>query len=195
MEIFPPHVRQRGMIGVMSAAVIAMLGFALVAPFAVAGWSSPLPTPLPPVYYPSSLEVVQPMGSREGLVETTAVHQQDGDFTFDLLSIPINEVLHVEITCVFPPQSDAARVGMRGLHQSRQNPARGRIRPRHRSACSRSRPQSGIPHAGNPSRGNRDGSDTSRSRSYTKATPQIGRSWSGSFRFLGRAAMKSEGVR
>ena len=114
MEIFPPHVRQRGMIGVMLAAVIAMLGFALVAPFAVAGWSSPLPTPLPPVYYPSSLEVVQPMGSREGLVETTAVHQQDGDFTFDLLSIPINEVLHVEITCVFPPKFDAARVACAG---------------------------------------------------------------------------------
>ena len=37
MEIFPPHVRQRGMIGVMLAAVIATLGFALVAPFAVSG--------------------------------------------------------------------------------------------------------------------------------------------------------------
>ena len=114
MEIFPPNARRRGTIDVKLAAVIAILGFTLAAPFAVAGWSSSLPAPLPPVYSPSRLEVVQPLVSREGLVEATPVHQRDGDLTFDLLSIPINEVLHVEITCVFPPQFDAARVACAG---------------------------------------------------------------------------------
>ena len=79
MEIFPPTVRRRGMIDVTLAAVIAILGFTLAAPFAVAGWSSSLPAPLPPVYSPSRLQVVQPMVSRDGLVETNLLAVQPHD--------------------------------------------------------------------------------------------------------------------
>jgi hypothetical protein len=94
--------------------VIAVVAFVLMVP-TVRGAQPPMPgAPLPPVYHPQRLEVIQPMVTREGIVENTPVHQGDGDLTFKLLSIPINEVLHVEITCVFPPEFPAAREACAG---------------------------------------------------------------------------------
>ena len=93
---------------------VAVAAFVLMVP-TVRGAQPPMPgAPLPPVYHPQRLEVIQPMVTREGIVEATPVHQRDGDLTFELLSIPINEVLHVEITCVFPPEFLAAREACAG---------------------------------------------------------------------------------
>jgi hypothetical protein len=99
-------------------AIVAML----IAPHDVQGQS---PTVVPPVYHPSRLQVVQPMVTEVGTVLTDPVRQADGDATFEFRVQGTSTERHVEITCVYPPEFDAARRACAGYHNHVLIPHRG----------------------------------------------------------------------
>ena len=94
----------------LAAIMLAAVG--LIAPHIVQGQN----TPMPPVYHPSRLQVVQPMVTEEGTVLTNPVHQADGDATFEFQIQDTDTVRHVEVTCVYAPEFEAAREACRGYH-------------------------------------------------------------------------------
>ena len=94
-------------------AVIMLAAIGLIAPHIVHGQST---TVLPPVYHPSRLQVVQPMVTEAGTVLTDSVRQADGDATFEFQVQGTGTERHVEITCVYPPEFEAARQACAGYH-------------------------------------------------------------------------------
>lgn len=94
-------------------AVIMLAAVGLIAPHVVRGQST---TVLPPVYHPSRLQVVQPIVTETGTVLTDPVRQADGDATFEFQVQGTSTVRHVEITCVYPPDFEAARQACHGYH-------------------------------------------------------------------------------
>ena len=102
------HPRFRPALAVIMLAVVG-----LVAPHIVRGQST---TVLPPVYHPSRLQMVQPMVTEVGTVLTDPVRQADGDATFEFQVQGTSTVRHVEITCVYPPDFEAARQACHGYH-------------------------------------------------------------------------------
>ena len=108
-------------LSLVSWAIVALIAIVLIAPVVVTGQSGPLP----PVYHPSRLQVVQPMVAREGIVATTPVHERDGDLTFDLEDRSHAARYHVEIVCVFYPQFEAAREACSGYTNHVLIPHRG----------------------------------------------------------------------
>jgi hypothetical protein len=101
------HPRFRPALAVIMLAVVG-----LIAPHVVQGQN----TPMPPVYHPQRLEVVKPMVTETGTVLTDPVRQADGDATFEFQVQGTSTVRHVEITCVFPPEFEAARQACHGYH-------------------------------------------------------------------------------
>ena len=101
------HPRFRPALAVIMLAVVG-----LIAPYVAQGQN----TPMPPVYHPQRLEVVKPMVTETGTVLTDPVQQADGDATFEFQVHGTSTVRHVEITCVFPPEFEAARQACHGYH-------------------------------------------------------------------------------
>ena len=69
-----------------------------------------------PMYYPQRLEVIWAMVTEEATVLTDPLPQADGDATFELQVQGTSTERHVEITCVYPPEFEAARQACHGYH-------------------------------------------------------------------------------
>jgi hypothetical protein len=68
------------------------------------------------MYYPQRLEVIWAMVTEEATVLTDPLPQADGDATFELQVQGTSTERHVEITCVYPPEFEAARQACHGYH-------------------------------------------------------------------------------
>jgi hypothetical protein len=91
-----------------------MIKLLLASMLALAGGIAPVT--MPPVYHPARLQVVQPMVTETGTVLTDAVHQADGDATFEFRVQGTSTERRVEIVCVYAPLFKAAREACAGYH-------------------------------------------------------------------------------